>query len=85
MHSNLTKKFNKKINLFINEPILNFKNKDSTNQSLCKGSFSFSHNYDGYFKKFKLKKKLIISPYLDSENNYIKHYYSNYEFFLSKM
>lgn len=85
MHSNLTKKFNKKINLFINEPILNFKNKDSTNESLCKGSFSFSHNYDGYFKKFKLKKKLIISPYSDSENNYIKHYYSNYEFFLSKM
>ena len=84
MHLNLTKNI-KKINLFINEPILNFKNKDFTNKSLSKGNFSFSHNYDNYFKKIKLKKKLIISPYSVSENNYIKHYYSNYEFFLSKI
>ena len=44
---------------------------------------SFSHDYSKYFNKFKLKKRFIISPYLNE--NSVKHFYSHYECFLSKI
>ena len=56
MHLNLTKNYNKKINFFINEPILSSRYINVSYKSMCKGGFSFSHNYDKYFNKFRLKK-----------------------------
>ena len=83
MRINLSKIYNKKINLFITEPIIKFNVDSFYYKSICLGHYSFSHNYSKYFNKFKLKKRLIISPYLNG--NDVRHFYSHYEFFLSKI